>query len=98
MGATYPKDAEVMRQILPNAWFLIPGYGFQGGGSDGAVVGINNDGFGGIVNTTRGATAAWQKGRFQTAPEKFAEATAKAAEFSRDDLNNALKRAGKFPW
>ena len=98
MGATYPEDAEVMRQILPNAWLLIPGYGAQGGGADGAVVGFNKDGFGGIVNSSRGIIAAWQKGQFQCEPEKFAEVAAKAAEFARDDLNAALKRAGKINW
>lgn len=98
MGATYPKDAEVMRQILPNVWFLIPGYGAQGGGADGVVAGVNKDGFGGIVNSSRGIIATWQKGPFQCNPEKFAEAAAKAAELSRDDLNAALKRVGKLNW
>ena len=98
MGATYPEDAEVMRQILPNTWFLIPGYGAQGGGADGTVVGFNKDGFGGIVNSSRGIIAAWQKGPFQCDPEKFTAAAAKAAEFARDDLNEALKRAGKMNW
>ncbi len=98
MGATKPDDAPAMRQILPKAWMLIPGYGAQGGGADGAVVVINDDGFGGVVNSSRQVIAAHQKGQFQCEPEKFAEAAAKAAEFSRDDLNAALKRSGKMNW
>jgi len=98
MGATYPDDAPKMREILPDSWFLIPGYGAQGGGSDGAVVGINKDGYGGIVNSSRGIIAAWTKDKFKTESEKFAGAAAKAAEFARDDLNGALKRAGKYGW
>jgi len=98
LGATYPEDASRMREILPNTWFLIPGYGFQGGGSDGAVVGINEDGYGGIINSSRGIIAAWKKDQFRTTSEKFAEAAAKAAEFAQDDLNKALGRAGKCPW
>lgn len=98
IGATYPSDAEKMREILPKAWFLIPGYGAQGGGSDGAVVGINEDGFGGIVNSSRGIIAAFQKNQFRTEDKNFAEAAAKAAEFARDDLNKALKRAQKCPY
>ena len=98
MGATKPDDAPAMKKILPKAWKLIPGYGAQGGGADGAVVVINEDGFGGVVNSSRAVIAAWRKGQFQTDPEKFAEAAAKAAEFSRDDLNAALKRAGKMNW
>lgn len=98
MGATYPEDAQVMRAILPVAWFLIPGYGEQGGGSDGAVVGINKDGLGGIVNSSRAIIAAYLKGQFQTVSVDFARAAAKAAQAARDDLNAALKRAGKLPW
>jgi orotidine-5'-phosphate decarboxylase len=98
MGATKPDDAPEMKAILPRAWKLIPGYGAQGGGADGAVVVINDDGFGGVVNSSRAVIAAWQKGQFQCEPEKFAEAAANAAEFSRDDLNAALKRAGKMNW
>ena len=99
MGATYPDVAEKMRDILPNAWFLIPGYGvYQGGGSDGAVVGINNDGLGGLVNSSRGVIAAWQGDQFQCEPEGFADAAAQAAEAARDDLNEALQRAGKLAW
>lgn len=98
LGATYPDDAPKMREILPNGWFLIPGYGAQGGGADGAVVGVNKDGFGGIVNSSRGVIAAWSREQFRTTPKKYIKATAKAAEFARDDLNGALKRAGKYPW
>lgn len=96
MGATYPEDAPKMRAILPNSWFLIPGYGRQGGGSDGAVVAINPDGFGGVVNSARAITYAYcdQKGQFQARPEDFAAAAKNAARFARDDLNAALKRAG----
>lgn len=98
MGATYPEDASIMRQILPTAWFLIPGYGEQGGGSDGAVIGFNQDGLGGIVNSSRGIIAAWKKGKFACDPKDYLIAACRAAEYSRDDLNDALKRAGKLNW
>lgn len=98
MGATYPEEAVVMRRHIPKGWLLKSGYGKQGGGADGAVVGADEQGFGIIVNSSRGVIAAWQEEQFKCEPEKFAEATAKAAEFARDDLNAALKRAGKFNW
>ncbi len=31
VGATYPQEAVDIRTLLPNALFLIPGFGFQGG-------------------------------------------------------------------
>ncbi|MCX6752121.1 MAG: orotidine-5'-phosphate decarboxylase [Candidatus Nomurabacteria bacterium] len=96
MGATFPGDAPTMRKILPRAWFLIPGYGGQGGTADEAVVGINEDGFGGGVNSSRALIYAFLKGQFVSVPENFANAAEKAARFSRNELNDALRRANKF--
>lgn len=103
MGATYEKDAPKMRAILPNAIMLVPGYSIkggegQGGEADGAVVPFNDDGFGAVVNASRGIIAAWQKGPFACDPRDFAQAAARAAKFACDDLNAALARAGKIGW
>ncbi len=100
MGATYPSEAIKMREILPNAIFLIPGFGGQGAGADDAVVGIRKDGLGGIVNNSRNLIYAWQnkKGNHQCEPENFAHAARLQAIDDRDALNEALKRAGKYPF
>lgn len=98
MGATYPDDAPKMRKILPKAIMLVPGYGKQGGGADGAVVPFNDDGFGAVVNSSRAILAAWKEGPFACHSENFAKAIALAAKAARDDLNEALKRAGKYPF
>ncbi len=98
MGATYPEDAPAMRKILPNSPFLIPGYGEQGGGADAAITGFNDDGLGGVVNSARAIQGAWQKGRFTCTSARYEVAMRQSAEFSRDDLNAALKRAGKLGW
>jgi orotidine-5'-phosphate decarboxylase len=57
VGATYPKQGEQIREILPNVPFLIPGYGAQGGGADDAIksfVAGPNGPEGGIVSSSRG--------------------------------------------
>lgn len=102
MGATYPEDAVIMKEILPRVFKLIPGFGVQGGAADDAVVCINDDGFGIIPNNSRGTNYAWHpkfKSEFQCQPTSFALAAAKASEQARDALNAAVhKKIGKFPW
>ncbi|MBI5004147.1 orotidine-5'-phosphate decarboxylase [Candidatus Kaiserbacteria bacterium] len=96
MGATYPEDAPWMRAALPYSWLLVPGYGGQGGTADQAVAGARRDGLGCAVNSSRAITFAYMKGPYQTDPEKYADAAALAARTSRDELNEALQRAGKY--
>ena len=100
MGATYPGEAVRMRELLPSGIFLIPGYGAQGGGADGAVVSFNRDGFGGVVVSARDVIAAHCKlgGPFNSPSAEFAVAAGRAAEYAQDDLNGALVRAGKCAW
>lgn len=58
VGATQPDDAPRIRELLPRALFLVPGYGAQGGGSAAAVRGFVRGPAGalegGIVNSSRG--------------------------------------------
>ena len=39
---------------MPNSYFLVPGYGVQGGGVDEIVHCFNSEGLGAIVNSSRG--------------------------------------------
>ena len=57
VGATYPEQAQAIRGLLPQAVFLIPGYGAQGGTAADAVVSFVKGPAGlegGIVNSSRG--------------------------------------------
>lgn len=85
LGATYPEDAAIMRMTLPTSLFLVPGYGAQGGGADDAVASVNSDGFGCIVNSSRGIIYA-------STGEDFAEAAEIAARNARDELNIAIEK------
>jgi orotidine-5'-phosphate decarboxylase len=58
-GATYPDEARALRQLLPNALFLVPGYGAQGASAAEAVAGFVTKAKGregGVVNSSRGVT------------------------------------------
>lgn len=54
VGATYPEDARILRKIMPKSYFLVPGYGAQGGGAQDILSCFNPDGLGAIVNSSRG--------------------------------------------
>lgn len=90
VGATYPEQAARLRKLMPHSFFLVPGYGAQGGGSDGAVAGFDARGGGGIVNSSRGIICAYKQDKYRGM--NFAEAAYVAAEEMREDLTGALKR------
>jgi orotidine-5'-phosphate decarboxylase len=58
VGATYPGVHQRIRELLPRALFLVPGYGAQGGGArdavSGFVAGPAGRVEGGLVNSSRG--------------------------------------------
>lgn len=60
VGASDPKEAKHLRELLPKTQFLIPGYGAQGGSAADALAGLirREDGTlaGGVVNSSRGIT------------------------------------------
>ncbi len=59
VGATYPAALVAVRRVAPQAWFLVPGVGAQGGDLAAAVgAGLRNDGQGLIINTSRAITQA----------------------------------------
>ena len=60
VGATYPEMGRVLRDIMPKAYILVPGYGAQGGKGKDLVHFFNKDGLGAIVNSSRGIIAAYQ--------------------------------------
>ena len=61
VGATYPAQLEELRAAMPHTFFLVPGYGAQGGAADDVAPGFDKDGLGAIVNSSRGIMCAWQK-------------------------------------
>ena len=83
-GATYPSDIRALRKRLEHTFFLVPGYGAQGGTAADVKHAFDKFGHGAIVNSSRGIMCAWQK----TGNEgrDFAEAARNAAIAMRDDI------------
>lgn len=54
IGATHRAELAVLRQQLPENIFLVPGFGAQGATADDTVPAFRSDGFGAVVNSSRG--------------------------------------------
>jgi orotidine-5'-phosphate decarboxylase len=93
VGATHREEAEILRKQLPNVFFLVPGYGAQGGKAEDLVVCFDNNGLGALVNSSRGILCAYQKSKLSPA-----DAAREAAISMREDIVNALKAGGKTAW
>jgi orotidine-5'-phosphate decarboxylase len=98
VGATFPTQMALVRDVLPSAFFLIPGYGAQGGTAADIVHGVNPDGLGAIVNSARGIDYAYQKDAEKFALDQYAEAARAAVEEMNADIAASLQESGKIPW
>jgi len=85
VGATYPEEARVLRNLMPNQIFLVPGYGAQGGGAEDVKPCFHENGTGAIVNSSRGIIFAYQKDK-KWKEEKYHEAARQAALAMKEDL------------
>ncbi len=88
VGATHPRQAAEIRAVLPKAFFLVPGYGAQGGKAEDLKACFNPDGLGAVVNSSRGIIAAWEKDPYKGLP--WEKAVAKAVVDMKADINGAL--------
>ncbi|MBX3414486.1 MAG: orotidine-5'-phosphate decarboxylase [Pirellulales bacterium] len=61
VGATYPEQLAELREAMPHAWFLVPGFGAQGGTARDTAAGFDAHGLGAIVNNSRGIIFAHAK-------------------------------------
>jgi len=92
VGATYPEQLEELRKIMPTSYFLIPGYGAQGGKASDIALGFDNNGLGGIVNASRSLMCAYKSDLWKDkfAEQDYAQATRAEALRMRDELNSAI--------
>ena len=89
VGATQALDAEKLRRLMPMAWFLLPGYGAQGGGIAEVAPAFDARGLGAIVNSSRGILFAHARSPYdrQFGPERWREAVAAATDAMVRDLS-----------
>ena len=91
VGATYPEMSVILRKLMPKTYFLVPGYGAQGGTAKDLQACFNEDGLGAIVNSSRGIIAAYKQEKYaKFGPEHFADASRQAVLDMVADINSVL--------
>lgn len=83
-GATYPAQIQALRAQLSKTFFLVPGYGAQGGTAQDVKHAFDKFGHGAIINSSRGIMCAWQKTGGDG--HDFQQAARNAALAMRDDI------------
>jgi orotidine-5'-phosphate decarboxylase len=75
VGATYREQLAELREAMPHTWFLVPGYGAQGGTPRDVAAAFDPTGLGAIVNNSRGILFAYRRREFERfGPSRWQEA------------------------
>jgi len=88
VGATYPEQAKRLREMFPSLFFLVPGYGAQGGTAADAAVNFDKNGLGAIINSSRAILTAYKNDRYRDLA--FDDAAREAAIEMRGDLRRYI--------
>src|SRR5205807_4584332 len=86
VGATHAAELKLLREQLPDVWFLVPGYGAQGGTAADVRAAFWTNGLGAVVNSSRGVT-------FPFAPDetKWGAAVERAVRAAAEELPGAAR-------
>jgi len=88
VGATCPAEAALIRAALPQALFLVPGYGAQGATAEDLRPAFRADGLGAVVNSSRGIIFAYRRSPYmeEFGEKRWQEAVETAVKDMRADL------------
>ena len=90
VGATHPTEAARLREVLPHTFFLIPGYGAQGGKAEMLKSCFAANGLGGVVNNSRGILCAYKKNG-----GTYYDAAREACVAMQKDLSSVIGKMSK---
>jgi orotidine-5'-phosphate decarboxylase len=71
VGATYPHELKELRALMPSTFFLVPGFGAQGGTAKDCAAAFDEKGLGAVINNSRGIIFAHSQPAYA---EKFGAA------------------------
>lgn len=89
VGATHPEQLAELRSAMPNTWFLVPGYGSQGGAAADVKPAFDANGLGAIINNARGIIFAYQRKPYaqKYGPSRWQDAVQAATEQMIQELH-----------
>jgi orotidine-5'-phosphate decarboxylase len=89
VGAPQALDVEKLRRLMPTAWFLVPGYGAQGGSASDVAPAFDGRGLGALVNSSRGIIFAHSRAPYNRrfGESCWREAIAAATNAMIEDLS-----------
>jgi len=96
VGATYPAQAKALRERAKRLYFLLPGYGAQGGSAEDAAAAFGESGLGAAVNASRSVLCAWRHERWggKYGHDDFGEAARAEALRMKAEINRAIGAPG----
>jgi orotidine-5'-phosphate decarboxylase len=88
VGATYPEQLAELRAAMPSTWFLVPGFGAQGGTARDCAAAFDDRGLGGVINNSRGIIFAHSRKEYRDrfGPHQWQDAVAAATREMIDQL------------
>lgn len=88
VGATYPQQLAEMRAEMRHSWILVPGFGAQGGSAEDVQPVFDDQGLGGIVNSSRNLIFAHARDPYR---QKYGDARwQEAVEMATREMNQTL--------
>ncbi len=88
VGATYPEQLAELREAMPHTWFLVPGFGAQGGAAGDVAHAFDAAGTGAVINNSRGLLFAHRREPYAS---RFGESQwQRALEAALDEMIAAL--------
>jgi orotidine-5'-phosphate decarboxylase len=88
VGATYPEQLAELRAAMPHAWFLVPGFGSQGGTARDVSAAFDSNRLGAVINNSRGLIFAHARKEYaeRFGPQRWQQAVEAATREMIDQL------------
>lgn len=97
VGAQYPESARRLRHLMPKSFFLVPGYGAQGAGTEGLGAYFNPDALGAIITSSRAITYAYLYPPWKGKAIDWEEAVRQAVMKMHSEVAEVAERAKRRP-